>query len=273
MGRELYDRRASVLIGPRGEQGKKWADLRFQFTVKKTPKGGGNSLELTIFNLSPDSREWIEQGMVVDLTAGYAKNTQGIFIGEIKRVKTKGEGTSQDIKTVVEAGDGVGANQKPMNQSLAPGATAENVLGKITDAMGDVDISEGFTTAMNDIADKANGATLQKAPAEELNDLLAGQGKEWSIQDGNLEIIEEGGTAGAEVISLSPESGLISAQKMGDGEGDKVKVEAFLMGRILPNRKINVDGKQVSGTYKSGKVTHTGDTHGQDWKTTFEGKP
>lgn len=67
---ELFGRVWATTIGPAGAKGRTWDKLRTAFRVEKTKGSTPNKLELTIYNLSADSRAYIAKRHVVLLEAG-----------------------------------------------------------------------------------------------------------------------------------------------------------------------------------------------------------
>lgn len=260
----LYRRRAKVTLGRAGEMGRAWEKLRFDFDVEKTPIRKPNTCTLKITNLNSDSRAFVEKGMKLILAAGYEQTSGNIFTGDVKRFEHRREGV--DWITELEAGDGHKAiTESYLNTTLAPGAKPEQILGKIKKAMKGADVSEGFTAAVSDIAQKTSGYTMDGNAGAELDQLLAGSGKQWSVQDGVLQIVESDGATDEPVVVLSPSSGLISVRKLEDGG---LEVVGLIQHDIRPKRRVKVETEEISGVFVCQSVKHRGDTHGAAWFTT-----
>lgn len=270
MANRLFKRKARVKAGKPGEPGRVWSELRTSFKVERTPSGKpANSLALKLFNLSAESRGFLEKGHRVQLLAGYdGTPLEQAFVGDVKRIAHKREGVNWI--TEIEAGDGYKAiSEATIFQSLGPGTKPEQIVGALKESMKEVDISEGFTAAISSIAEKTQGVTLQGKASDELDQLFTGSGLEWSIQDEVLQITEEGGATSEPVLVLGPDSGLISARWLEEG---KAEVVGLMAPSLRPGRRVKVEGKEVQGVFVAQKVTHNGDTHGNPWFTVAECK-
>lgn len=273
MTRELTDRTARISIGRRGRQGKAWPagndGLRVDLEVKKHPSKTPNTATIKLFNLSQKSRNFINTDQVVSVTAGYQQTQQGIFFGDIQRVKRGGDeeslNESEDKPTTIEAGDGIGAlKNATIQKSFAPGVSAEQIANSLEDELGIGGVSRGFVEAIRDVEGLRNGFSASGKVRSELDALFAGTQYDWSIQDDKLEIVGESGVAQSGVVVLRPDTGLLEANRLENGN---VEVKALMMGKIKPNRRLKVEGRDVKGVFKVTKVTHSGDTHGDNWQT------
>lgn len=265
---KLFKRNVRVTIGRANEPGRSWRELRTSFKIERTPSGTpANSGDFTIFNLNGDSRGFIEKGMKIRLETSYNEEPLvPAFVGDVKKFEHKREGV--DWLTTIEAGDGHKAiSEAAIFASLGPGSSPEQVLKALKDSMKGVDISEGFTGALNSIAQKTQGITLQGRTADELDQLLEPQGLEWSIQDEVLQVVKVGEATTEPVLVLTPSTGLVSARRLEDG---KLEVIAYMAPGLRPRRRVKVVGEEVQGVFIVEKVRHNGDTHGKPWFTTAE---
>ncbi|MCK4960656.1 MAG: hypothetical protein KAT00_14690, partial [Planctomycetes bacterium] len=198
---KLYLRDAAVTIG-----GRRFT-TRITFNVEKTSDGGSaNKAKVDIYNLSNDSRGFVEQpGLQLRLEAGYAGELTTLFIGDTKRVKHARNGP--DIVTTVESGDGeVKLVNSHVEVSLAPNAKLSQIIDKAVAALG---LAKGVVKDIPNIT-YTNGFTFS-GPARDLLDQVARRGNlQWSVQWDALNIFPEGSDTGEAAVLLNDNTGLLN---------------------------------------------------------------
>lgn len=278
---ELYGRIVEVLIGPRGQNGKLFRDLRVSFKIEKSLESSPNNASIQIYNLAASSRSLVEQdGAVIQLRAGYQENTKILYLGDIARTTTKRSGG--DIITEIEAGDGEFAYQNATaNVSLGPGAKYSQVFQAIGDRLG---LSQGSVKIPNPNDQFQQGYSFSGAARDALDILSEKQGLEWNIQDGQLQALPAETTTDESVIVLNSGSGLVGSPfktkilrpdlaRIGKGKEESgVKVVSLLNPEIRPGRRIQVEAEFVNGIFKVEKVTHSGDTHSSQFYSEVEAR-
>ena len=302
----LFDRKYALLIGPKysgrenDPNGIKIEGLRVTFKCEKNLEKNPNAITLEVYNLSKDSRSLLEENSTRDLAtgevtkwdpkthpptiifnAGYAQNIKNLFVGNTARVVTKRVGT--DIITTIEAGDGEEAFAKArLDKSFAPGTKVNDVLTNIKAALG---LDKGQEKGI-DLKDQfLNGMTLSGPARNHLDMITERQGLEWSIQNNQLQIIPRGVYTDEEVILLNSETGLIgtptktkiinkSLVKGADGKEVEsgVTCTALLNAEIKPGRRIKIESEFINGVFRVQKVTHSGDTHSNNWYSEIEAR-
>jgi hypothetical protein len=106
------------------------------------------------------------------------------------------------------------------------------------------------------------------------------------IDDGKVNLIKAADPPRGQVVSLSPNSGLIGTPEMTE---DGIKAKCLLNPMLKLNGLVHIDNSHVemsadlalaasvsggglsTGIYKIIQFTHTGDTRGNDWYTDFVG--
>ena len=81
--------------------------FRMSFTIKKVASTDPNTCQLTIYNLSRDTRNKLnETGSILTVLAGYDKGegAEIIFVGNVNLVSTSRD--YPDTQTIIEARDG-----------------------------------------------------------------------------------------------------------------------------------------------------------------------
>jgi hypothetical protein len=250
--------------------------LRMAFKVDKDLGSDPNSLDLQIWNLAKTTRANLnKRHAAVVLEAGYKGQTSQIFGGE-SRVIAHTRANGVDWITRIQCGDGEKAlRMSRCNLSLAPNTTLQAAFEQCCSQMG---------AKLGNVKDKAAGATLRgggkqfpnglsmSGKAGDVMDSLAAQaGMEWSIQDGAVQLLNPGEVAPGQVVSLSPDSGLVGSPEPGDK--GVVRFRALLQPRIKPGSRFEVKSELVNGYFRAEKVKHQGDTHGAEFYTLIEAKP
>lgn len=273
MNRRSYGRRLIVIIGRTGEEGRRWettahGGLRITFDVKKTPKSKPNTAKVTIYNLSPESREFIASGQEIQIEGGYQDGIDILHRAKITHVSSRREGNTWI--TTIESSDGRDTAKSVFSASFAPGATPREIFDKMLEDVRESGTATGFIDGLMDGGKGfEQGFVVNGTMEEALDKLVARQGGEWSFQNGDLQITKPGGHTNAEAWLLSPTTGLENAP-------EKTKTGATascrLNGLIAPGRLIAIESDTLTGYYVAQSVDHTGDTHGDDWTTKIEAR-
>ena len=272
-------------------------DLDITFSVTRSLKKEPNTAEISVFNLSPDSRAEIEERGVANVTleAGYKDEISLIFAGDLREVQTVREGP--DIITTIASGDGEKQNRvAKIARSYAKGVSVRKVIEDCAVALG---VGLGNLRTIGSVefpqAGKTfpNGTTLNGLVTEELRGVLRSAGLEYSIQDGQLQILEKGQPLkDQEVVVLSPNSGLVGTASVGsDGI---FRGQTLMIADVTPGRQLKIDSpsatedisaiqsrgsgrkhlESFSGIFRAQKCIYTGDTSaGETWNIEIEGAP
>jgi len=274
VGERLRDRRCVVTVDTLRIEG-----LRCSFKAQKTGGKEPNTLELIITNLSEDSRARMPtRGAQVTVQAGYAENVALIFAGDARSIEHTWEGT--EVTTKVLCGDGERAFQYARaNQSFGPGARPEEIVRHL---VGELKVNPGNAFAKlkqysAPFDEYAQGFTAYGKASAELDRVMKALGLTWSVQDGELQVLEPGEANKAEAVLLSVDTGLVGTPTFGTSEKKggpaMLKARSLLQPRIKPGTRIVMKGAQIKGVFRTIAATHTGDTAGSDWYTDLEGMP
>ena len=278
----LINRDIVVTIGevriasrPEGDDDIVKPTLRVGFKVEKTTNRDTNSSVVDIWNLARKTRSLLQEeniGMIVE--AGYVGSTRQIFSGDVANTETKRD--SVNWITTVHSGDGLVAYRSArLSESFGPGTGLDDVLKKLTTQLG-----VGLGNALEKIGEGnfrggltefTNGLSVAGRVSDQLDRFLTTAGFEWSIQDGQLQLLRPGEATDDEAVKLSKGSGLIGSPEV--GEKGVVKARSLLQGDIVPGRPINIEAEEVNGFFRVDKVVHTGDTWGSDWFSDVEATP
>jgi hypothetical protein len=266
---ELYHRVAVVTVGTTRVSG-----LRTSFSVKRTLRQEPNTARLSIWNLARETRKALQQDSVpVLLEAGYRDNTSQLFSGDLRNVTSVRDGP--DWLTSFESGDGENAFRSARLSKALKSATFEGLLKEAAQSMG-VGVGNALELAKQGKFEKAikaltSGVTLSGFSRRVMDRLTRSAGLEWSIQDGQLQLLERGKALAGTAVLLTPNTGLIGSPEI--GEGGVVAAKSLLQPDIFPGRKVEIRAAQVNGFYRVETITYDGDTHGTNWYVDMEASP
>lgn len=258
---------------------------RLKFDIKKTTDSSSNKAKITIYNLAPTSRAFLEKdNLVVLLKAGYLGGIARIFFGDLKRKITERKGP--DVFTEMECGDTEDLlTDKKIQLSLGKDATLQQVLNF---ALGELGLTPERISGFKDKVFK-NGFTFSGTVTNLIDYITTESDQDWSIQDGELQILGKDLATSETAVVVSPETGLIGfPTKTKDG----IEFKSLLNPGIRPGRVVQVRSKQFRGLFgvgadgggsraiaesggftKAALVHHKGDTRGAEWSTKCEGVP
>jgi hypothetical protein len=278
---ELFDRRYSLVIGPTGTAAAKLAgaldvsDLRFAFTVKKTLKWEPNTAEFHVWNLNRESRLFLENPgkLVARLEAGYASGVSQIYLGEVRAAESATDGP--DVITTISTGDGLKEIQAArINVSFGPETPVDVALRAIANTLGvglgNVDAAATRLKSAGHAPLFAFGGTISGHVRRELTDFCNSAGLEWSIQDGQLQVLDRGRALEGQVLDLSADSGLVGSPTV-DSKGVASAV-TLMIPDLRPGVVVNFDARHLKGAYRVIQCEYAGDTHGQEWGIKLHGK-
>ncbi len=265
----LFNRTWALIVGIPGGEASKFVDLRVTFKVNKSLESTPNTAQIEIFNLNEHSRSLCEKkNSIVSLLVGYG-TPEVLFTGNIKKVIHSKTGTTW--QTSIESGDGETQIQTAKsNTSFPPGTGVKDILVKMgTDLGTAIGNTGGLETGL---ASFQHGFVASGSTAQVITNLTAKHDLNWSVQDGALQILPNGGSTSHEAVVVSSDTGLIGSVKK-KGKLGGIEFECLCQPKIFPGRKISLQSLGLKGTYTAYKVSHHGDTHGNDWFTAVETSP
>lgn len=300
----LFNRVCSLVVGKEGGKGRELTGLRIAFSIQKGATKSPNKCTCKVWNTAPETRALISAiGNVMILKAGYVDDIGAttIFSGNITRSLTVREGA--DWVTEFEMEDGfLEFRDAKVSLSFAKGATTQQVVTALAQKFGLV-----VRPLPKDIASKQypSGFAFVGRVRDAMDKVCDHSGMEWSIQNREIQIIRKGGVFTRQAYLLTPDTGMIgspmqesktmtekAAAKEGitvkqpgvlkttkrdkDGEVQPMlrvlgyKVKSLLQPLAEPGGYVQIKSKGINGEFfRVEELTHTGDTHGQDWHTEF----
>jgi hypothetical protein len=256
------------------DSGVELGGLRVSGRVEKTDDGKPNKLELNVYNLAQKTRDRLGKTKVsVVVEAGYQKELSLIFKGDLRRVAHPKEGP--DVVTKVSSGDGdVVLRGTRFSGNFAANMKVSDLLVKMVESFGVSSEQAKQRIRRGDfrggIQELTKGFNFSGPLQQEFDRRMKDAGLEWSIQNGELQVLGEKETLQTTALKISPSSGLIGSPDL--GEKDTIKFLTLLQASIAPGRKVVLESQSKSGTFKVTKCVHRFDTHGSDWFTECEAK-
>lgn len=289
-----FDRTYRLVVGPPGQQGREITPpIHLTFDIKKDTDEQPNVHKIRVWNLARATRDAIvAPDNFMALYAGYAEEDGPILMaaGSVVFGYTFHDGP--DVITELEVRDGyVEIRDTVVSLGYGPGARASELLRGLARQMG------LHLIMASDAPDRTweNGFSYYGAARTALHKIVAGTGLEWSIQNGELQIIAKRGTTPRTAIVLAADSGLIGhPERTREGAREKAKVkdlssgdnkritsarqqrdgwrvESLLLPQINPGDLVKLESRSVEGWFRVDGLTHTGDWGGPgDWTTELE---
>lgn len=268
-----FNRSASVVIGVQSGVPLSISGLKIIFSVKKTLSTFSNNARVNIYNLSKKSFDQIAIEDELILNAGYTDGAgeKLLFKGDIQKISYEHSGT--DTITKLQCDDG-GLKLREIRGELsrAAGYKALKIIGEILDAFS-------FPTRQHATftdAEYLHGFSHVGSAKEALSKLTEKIGVEWSIQNGEAQLLLKGGTNLTPPIPISELNGMIgSPDSLDDTRGELSlnkrssgwRVKSLVNPEIEPGGQLEITSRNVNGLFRIEEVDHFGDTFGSDWQT------
>ncbi len=250
-------------------------NLNIGFTVNRTLEKEPSTLEATVFNLSEETRRLMQQDarMIVTLEAGYGKNVHALFVGDLRSVRNRRE--PPVLATDIEAGDGERGAKNWARKWFPKGTTVGKVFEYLAKTAG---YGKGNIHRVININDERglpnrleNGMHVRGYAVDELAELSKSRGIEFSVQDGEVQILEYGkAKEGVPVTLISPLTGLIGYPSV-DNDGI-MTLNHRLLPNVFPGSLVDVKSLFVTGRYRVLRALYSGSLFGEDFNIELEGK-
>lgn len=273
----LFNRSCTVLVDIDDEQ-TIINGVRISFECEKTSTSTKNSASIKIYNLAETTRDIINtEEAAITLMAGYLDDVgeEILFKGDV--VFTKTDFISPDLITEIELKDGGNAlRDGRLNRSFEAGTSALDIVEALVGETGltikeiTADLKESY----------ANGVSVTGLISESLTKILKKFGIDWTVTDGEIQVIDKNSANSDTAVILNPATGLIGLpafliddkNELPDAQNPnkKLKLTSLLIPSINPTRKLKIESRVVDGLYVVDSVTHIGDTHGDKWISNIE---
>lgn len=298
---EQYLRNCKLICYGTNLNGLDLSQLRIKFSVKQSDSQNPNSADIRVYNVSeetalsmlinlnpPSGVSTTTPGSVV-LQAGYDSNFGVIFQGNIKQI-ILGRESATDTFVDIVAGDGhLAYNYAIVNQTIAAGASQEDILAAAATPMNKYGTTLGYVSQMK-VSKLTRGKTMYGNARNYLRQVSQNTGQTWSIQNEKITLISKTSFRPGTALVLTSKTGLIGTpQQTNEGVNVKCLLNPNIQigGRIniaeatVQNFKINLTNVNSpaniappltqDGIYYVLTMDHTGDTRGVEWYTTILG--
>jgi len=285
MSSPLYNRRVELAVGTYGDTGRVWSDLRTTFTVRHVRRSAPNAARVEVYNLSADSRAWLEQpDRVCWLRAGYTGDDETasvplVLTGDVMFAEHVRSGP--DIVTRLHVREGERALRNAwVSTSTAGVRTRRDLLARVTDHLAAAGpfaptVQDALDAAVGDEWSGPVGSTVIDAGANDALDAAMPDGWTWTIVDGVLRIVPPTGELDGTAYVLSPDTGLLESPRhrvrttRGRVRADGIEARCLLLGELRPGRVVRVESRDITGDFVATEVEHSGDTHADRWETSL----
>ena len=258
---------------------------KIQFEIIKSKNAKENTAKVEIYNLAPNTRKLItEQEALVRIFAGYAQNKGLIEIGQGDISKVKHNRDKTEVVTEIYMAEGIRKiRDNPISISFS--SKSKLKLSNIIDNLRTKSNNQ-FDFRLIDVDDSKtidNGYSDLGSLDQILNNLRLQFGFEWSVQNGIITIKGTKKSVANEIMLLTPKNGLIlhpesvkhvsrRLEKSSITKQDRKvnSIQALLQPHLQVNDIIAIESQDLKGKYEIQKITHKGDTRGNDWYSDME---
>lgn len=265
--------------------------FRIRFETANADTESPNTAVIRVYNLAPTTIKNIrEQFGQVQLSAGYEQGNFGlVFQGSIKQFKVGRENATDTFLDIYAADGDIGYNNQVINTSLAKGQTPLQVVGQLGSLLGSQgsDFGSLTTTARN--TPSIRGQVLFGMARARMRNLASHLDASWSVQNGQVVMIDNTGYRDGEVVNINIATGLVGMPEQTDGGitcttllnsrfriGCQVRLNNADVNQLIQNSATSTPynrwaGVQqiapidADGLYRAFVVSHSGDSRGNDW--------
>lgn len=250
--------------------------LRIAFAIERNLRSEPSRGEIEIANAGEGLRRFLtRKPATVILEAGYVGDLRRLYQGDLVYGASRLDGPTW--LTTLQLGDGDRIYRHArVRRGYGRGVKIGTVLADAARSVG-LSLPADFAASDAANAELATGAAVSAPFRDVFTAYLAGYGYSWSIQDGRLVILPDGVALAGQTVKIDERAGLVGSPELEapDKAGGKPRLTAttLLYPGIAPGQAISVTSAAVSGTFRVERLTHRGDTHGQDWTTEMEASP
>lgn len=263
-------------------------DLRIAFNVQKYQSFSCNTSSVRIWNLRPENRNKIVTwGDQLILNAGYEKDAGEIQIFKGRTTNVTHKFSQPDVISTFDCLTGENYTiTKQITLQMDESASLEQIIKKIA-------LLAGFTENQIEIRTEIPTFSYNKGYSSSgtvkfmLDDIcnkastIKDKGISWTVLDDRLVILPRFAAADGNTIQINENTGLIgypekfmyrSRWLAGGGIKPGFRVSVALMPYLEPGQRIRLKSRvpAIDGIFSAITVTHSGDTHSENWVTDIE---
>jgi hypothetical protein len=278
----LYLRRYKVYITTADGMAVDASELRCKFEIPKTAKLETNEVTIQIYNLDADTENrLIKEGNRVVVEAGYVGNQYGkIFDGEIILPIRKKDGNMDYVLELICLDTSRFIAYGFVGTTLVAGQSARDALDDIA-KKSTVQAPVNGNPQLQTVYPR--GKVMFGMSKDYLSQIAAGENMSYYNENGEICLMSPKALEDDEIISLSPESGLIGfPEQLELG----IKFKCLINPQIRIGKLVHIDNQIISGykysvgdpvrsldyngIYRIISCKYVGDTRGNDWYQEIE---
>ncbi len=258
--------------------------LRMTFEIEESLTGFPGLAKIQVYNLSRARvTKWQEKGLSVTLRVGYGtERPVKIFEGSIRNVMHTRQ--AEDSITEIYAADALRAFDDAFHSSsYAGGASLEGIVRSICASM---EVEPGSLSVLSGKR-IYSPLTLSGKCSTILKELAVAFDFYWAIQGGVMFVIDKNGNLDTEeLVVINKNTGMIGSPTLTEIGAE---VTILINPLVRPFRLIQIESadplinignlqfREVkktlgAGLYRVQKITHSGDTHGDNWQSSIIGR-
>ena len=235
-----FGRIVQIRVSDRNGVTRVWdAKLAIKGEVIKSNDSEPDTSSVTLFNLNPTSRKWLQNhGKVMTVVLGHGVNGRvvrsgRVFFGDVRRVMSMKDGV--DWRTEIEAEDGALAWQSRTNRSMRRGETYQRLFEALAEDLG---LPLGYIAVGSDVA-ITSGITMDGMTRHYLDKVCGVLGLEWVIQSGSLVVRKPGVPLPGLAVPVNSDTGLVGTAELNKEDDDPgVKFTSVLNVQLVPGTAI-----------------------------------
>lgn len=247
--------------------------LRVAFAIEKTLGKTPNTCTISISNLAATTRATLQKlPLNVTLAAGYDGDNRQVFVGDVLYTSTQRDGGTTTTK--IQVGDGARAySSARLVKSYKGVVDPKAVIADLASSMG-LSLPTSSAQVQSLFGSFSSGLAISGPSAASVDRIVKAQGLDWSIQDGQMQILSPNGSRPGTAILVSQQTGMIGSPEYGtppaDGKPPELTVKSLLIPEATPGALVQIQSIGVNGFFRIQKVKHDGDNYGEEWTTTME---
>ena len=239
----LFGRRCRITIADENNNAIDVSQLRCTFNIVKTIQMEPNVSIIEIYNLAVKTEnDIITNGKRVTVESGYEGSQFGlIFDGDILQcINSRDDGTTCKL-TIIALDSDRAINFELANFSIVKGQTQRSIVEHMTNVASNP-IPLGSISEQLDDTQLARGKVFFGKMSDYFRQIAKGNGLQFYMDDGTLNLISMNDLPDGEIIDLSPSSGLIGTPEQSDYG---VTGKCLLNPQIKLNSLIHIDNSLV----------------------------
>lgn len=252
-------------------------ELNISCRIIKNISGTPNVTQIDIFNLAEDTKNKIERGLAIIVSAGYETDPtlEMVSVGAIVSINTINDPAIPDVKTTITSiSNFEGLSYGIFSKSYQGVKALKNIIDDVAKTTPGLNVDINNITINKSTGSK--GLTIFGTPKNILDNLALNWGFSWNIHNKIFYAREDLDTNQDNITMLSSDTGLKSVNKKIDGDigivnGLTIKTIALL--GLKPYDILQVDSvmnPKLSGKCKATNILHILETKASLWETTIE---